>query len=115
MVKEIENKKKMRKKKFKLNYISFIILISVVFIVIVTFFYFLLQFKSGDFVYNKDTELIGEIKGVSLPLDYLVQWQDESFSQESLFGIGNLKELSDFEVMEILEKDNKHVFLLLLS
>jgi hypothetical protein len=110
MVKEIENKKKMRKKKFELNYISVIIVISVILAVIVFFFNFFFHFKSGDFVYNKDTELIGEIKGVSLPLNYLIQWQDESFSQEPLFDIGNLKELSDFEVMELLEKDNKYEY-----
>lgn len=105
MVKEMKNRR--GKGKIKLNYISFVVITFIIFAVIAVAFYLILQFKTGDFVYNKDTGLIGEVKGVALPLDYLVQWQDGSFSQESLFKIEKLKELSDAEVMELLEKDNQ--------
>lgn len=92
-------------KKGKAGHILFGLLVLVIFGVVGTSFYLFLQFGIGDFVYNSDTGLVGEIKAVSLPKDYLVQWQDGNLSRESLFNIRKLSELSDLEVLNLLEKE----------
>lgn len=96
-----------KKRRFKISYILFAVSVFFVTLVVLLSLYLSSNFEVGDFVYNEETGLIGEVKGISLPLDYVVQWQDGSFSQESLFDIKKLSELSDLEIMDILEEDNK--------
>ncbi len=92
-------------RKISLGKSFFIVLVLVILIVVITSIYLFSQFRTGDFVYNDETGLVGEVKGVSLPKDYLVQWQDGSLSKESLFNLKKLNELNDLEVLQILEKE----------
>ncbi len=95
-----------KKKKLKLVPLLLIILLFFVFIIVFSSSYLFLKFKPGDLVYEKDTGFIGEIKGISLPDDYLVQWPDGSLSKEPLFDLKKLSELSDIEIRDILEKES---------
>ncbi len=96
---------KLKNKKARVLQIFFIVIILVIVIVVGLSLYLFLQFNTGDFVYNENTGLVGEIKGISLPIDYLVQWQDGELSKESLFNIRSLSEITDFEAMQIFEKE----------
>lgn len=101
--------KRREKLRLKFSHVSFGILIFAIFIIISMSLYLFLQFKTGDFVYKKDVKMIGQIKGISLPFNYIVQWQNGELTEESLFSIGKLSELdelSDIEIENILEKDN---------
>ena len=94
-------------KKFGWEKGFFLIVVLAILGVVAVSFYLFLQFKTGDYVYNDKTGLVGEIKGISLPIDYLVQWQDGSLSKESLFNVRKLNELSDLEVLQLLEEEEK--------
>jgi len=94
-----------KQKKLGLGSIFFIILVIGIFGIVGMVFYLFSQFGVGDFVYNDDTGLVGEIKGLSLPKDYLIQWQDGNLTKESLFNIKKLNELSDLDVLRIIEKE----------
>lgn len=100
-------KKSGEKVSLKLSHIVFFILIFVILSLILVSFYLYSHFKTGDFVYKEETGFIGEVKGVSLPISYLVKWQDENFSRESVFNLKKLSDLSDLEVMSILKKGEK--------
>mgnify|MGYP001607122369 CR=1 FL=1 len=100
-------KKSGEKASLKLSHIVFFILMLVLLSLILMSFYLYSHFKTGDFVYKEETGVIGEVKGVSLPISYLVKWQDENFSRESLFNLKKLSELGDLEVMNIIKKDEK--------
>ena len=89
----------------KLSYFLFGAVILIAFSLPAVSIYLLSQFQTGDFVYQKDTGEIGEIKGVSLPASYLVQWQDGSLEKESFVNIGKLSDLSDFEITETFQKE----------
>ena len=94
-----------KQKKFSLGKVFFIVLVVAIFGIVAMVFYLFSQFGVGDFVYNDNEDLVGEIKGFSLPADYLVQWQDGSLTQESLFNIRKLSELSDLDVLRIVEEE----------
>ncbi len=100
-------KKRGEKVSLKLSHAVFFILILMILSLILASFYLYSHFKTGDFVYKEETGLIGEVKGVSLPVSYLVRWPDENLSRESLFNLKKLSDLSDLEVMSILKKGEK--------
>lgn len=89
------------KRGLKPIYFLLIFLFSIVFLIIFIFFYLSLHFKAGEIIYNKNTGEIGEIKGTSLPLDYLIQLRDESITQESLFNLKKLSDLDDVDIQKI--------------
>jgi len=96
----------MKYNKHKLVYLSFIVIIVIILIVLGFFYYASSKFKIGELVYKKNGEiLIGEVKGVSIPFTYLVQWQSEDLTDESVFDIEKLSELEDFEIEEVLEDE----------
>ena len=80
-----------KKNNIKLK-IFLIVMLVVIGAVIVFYVYLFSQFKVNDIVYDKDKGL-GKITGISLPGDYLVQWQDGSFSKEPLSSLKGKKQL----------------------
>lgn len=92
-------------KRFNLGKVFFIVLVVAIFGVVAMVFYLFSQFGVGDFVYNEGNGLVGEVKGFSLPQSYLVQWQDGSLTQESLFSLRTLSELSDLDALRIVEQE----------
>lgn len=100
-------KKSGEKASLRLSHILFFILALVILSLILVSFYLHLYFKTGEFIYKEKTGIIGEVKGVSLPGGYLVKWQDENLSRESLFNLKKLSDLSNLEIMSILKKDEK--------
>jgi len=95
-------KLKNKLKNFKWYYVS----IFIVVIIALSVFYLYPRFKVGDFVHNKDKSLIGEIKNKSLT-KFIVQWQDDSYSEEYFFSVGKTKELDEKEIGNILDKNNE--------
>lgn len=100
---------KRKKKGFKMSYLSFIIPILAIFLVFGAIFYVISDFKTGDFVYKKQNNeiKIGKIEGISLPVSYLVQWQDGSLSNEYFFDVKKISELSGEEIENTLGQGNE--------
>lgn len=95
----------MKNHREKLVYLSFIMITLGVFIVLGFFYYSFSKFQIGELVYKKNGGImIGEVQGVSLPFNYLVQWQDESYTKESAFSINSISKLGNLEIKEALEK-----------
>lgn len=91
----------------RLENVSFFIIISVLVFVVAISFYLYFQFKSGDFIYDRETGLIGEIKGIAFPMHYIVHWQDDSFTRESLFNSKRLNKLTNLEAINIIKADKR--------
>jgi hypothetical protein len=100
--------KRDKKGAIKLVYVIIICLVLILFLLFSIYLYSFSKFKTGDFVYNNQTGAIGEIKGVSLPMNYLIQWQDGSFSQESLVSSNTLTKLNNYEIETLLKKENNY-------
>jgi hypothetical protein len=102
--------KRDKKGVMKLVYVIIVSLVLILFLFLGIYLYSFSKFKTGDFIYNNETQSIGEIKGVSLPMNYLVQWQDGSFSQESLGNSGNFEKLNKYEVENLVKKNNNYEY-----
>lgn len=82
------------------------ILIAIIAIIIIFYSYLIFQFKINDIVYGRNKGL-GRIKGISLIGEYLVQWQDGSFSKETLSSLKNKDKLKTNEIDLVVKKNNK--------
>jgi len=60
------------------------------------FYYFFFYFKTGDLVYKKNSNLLGEIVGVSpLKLGYMVYWQNETYTDEIVFNLEKVDKIKE--------------------
>lgn len=72
--------------------LSFLLILIIIF----TFYYFFFHFKTGDLVYKKNLNTIGEIAGISpLKLGYLVYWQDGTYTDEFVFNLEKVEQIKE--------------------
>lgn len=76
-------------KKFK---IGLFIIFAIVIIINIFYIYLTIQFKIGHLVYDENKG-IGKVRGLSWSGTYFIEWQDGSFSKETLSSLKGKKEL----------------------
>jgi|GEM_PF-1085544 len=86
------------------------VFLTVVLIFCIGFLYIYSSYRVGDFIYKKDGKIIGEIKNSSLTFTPVIQWQDGTYTKESVFSIGKVKDLEKEEIEKMLEYDNTQQF-----
>jgi len=88
------------------NKYYFLIIFGVLIIVLVSY-YFFFNFKTGDLVYKKNFNTLGEIVGISpLKLGYLVYWQNETYTSEFAFNLEKADQIKEGTFGQI-EGDNE--------
>ena len=74
----------------------YIIAFFFVLIIILVSYYFFFHFKTGDLVYKKNLNMLGEIAGVSpLKLGYLVYWQNGTYTNEFAFNLEKMEQIKE--------------------
>lgn len=91
-------------KRFNLKLLFITVLIAFVLLTIASTTFLYLSANVGEFVYDNKTESMGKIKGVTLPSNYIVQWQDGTYSKKSLNEINDLKILNYSEIIYYFTK-----------
>jgi hypothetical protein len=88
------------KKEEKINMFSrskkYYIIAFFLVLIIFMMYYFFFNFKTGDLVYKKNFNTLGEIVGISpLKLGYLVYWQNETYTTEFAFNLERVDQIRE--------------------
>jgi len=96
--------------KRRISALSLVVISIIILILIGLIIYIFFQLKNGNFVYNKETGMIGEVEGVSFPMHYIIHWQDDSYSRESLLNARKLNKLSEEDAIRILKRTGTSLY-----
>ena len=102
----IKNAKKIVTLKKKLKEIKLYQIILILIVLSGLFFYIYPKYKQGDFVFSEGKDRIGEIKDASLT-DYVIRWQDGTFSKESRFRVEGIRYLDERDIIDTLRENNQ--------
>jgi hypothetical protein len=100
-------KKEGERKVFSWRRKYYVISLFLILILILAFYYFLFYFKTGDLVYEKNSNTFGEIAGVSpLKLSYLVYWQNGNYTNELAFNLEKMERVKEGTFDQENNEDN---------
>jgi len=89
-------KKEERIKIFSWSWKYYVLAVFFVLIIILVLYYLFFNFKTGDLVYKKNFNILGEIVGISpLKLGYLVYWQNEEYTNEFAFNLEKVNQIKE--------------------
>jgi len=96
---------------FSWSKIYYIIGLLFILITILAFYYFFFHFKTGDLVYRKNFNMLGEIAGISpLKLGYLVYWQNETYTDEFAFNLEKAEQIKEGTFGQINQENETPAF-----
>jgi len=102
----IENTKKIMHLRKKIRTIKLYQVIIVLILLFGILFYVYPKYQKGDFIFDEGKNMIGEIKDESLT-EYVIRWQDGTFSKESRFRVESIRYLDEEGIMDILKENNE--------
>jgi len=74
----------------------YFVVIFIILIIVLAYYYLLFNFRTGDIVYKKNSNTLGEINGISfVKFGYLVYWSDGTYTPEFVFNLERAEQIKE--------------------
>jgi len=84
----------------------YFVAIFIILIIVFVYYYLFFNFRTGNFVYQKNSDILGEVSGISLlKLGYLVYWIDGTYTEEFFL---NLERAEQIKETNFSQNDNQN-------